>query len=229
MATLNEIIYDTLGTIKGTGKFSDDNDIPIQQVEYIAINVRAFLIRQDQAKGRSISDNITQILPCVPVQVISTSQCPCYVPIDCTVVRTVNKIPKPIETQYSELITKVSGSEVTAVGWSIISFARASVSGTSKFTDKNPKAFFNNGYIYVINAPAGLEYISISLVQEDPRESANILNCSGTPCYSNDDRFPISNYMIPTLKELILKDLKIQIQAPIDYKGDEKNKSEPQV
>ena len=228
MASLSEIIYDELTTIKGSGRFSDDNMIPIEQLEYLNINNRSYLIRQDQNKGRSLSDNITQVLPCVEVVSVSTSECPCNVEIDCTILRTKNRIPRPIELFQKDLITRVSGADMTGKGWSIISFARASVAGSNNLTSQTPKAFLHDGYVYILFAPAGIKYISISLVAEDPREAASFANCSGGVCYTNDMPFPISNYMIPLLKEMVLKDLKIEITVPVDYKGDEKSKGEPQ-
>tara|TARA_R110000868_G_scaffold14414_3_gene67084 strand:+ start:2649 stop:3341 length:693 start_codon:yes stop_codon:yes gene_type:complete len=228
MATLNEITYSTLEAVKGSGRYSDDNQITIPHIEFLAINNRAFLIRSDQAKGRSLSDNIIQTLPCVPVQQIDVSLCPCKVSTDCTIMRTVNPIPRPLELHQKDLITKVSGVDVMSRGWSIISFARASVAGISSMTKDSVKVFYHGGHIYIINAPVGLKYISIDIVAEDPRETAMIANCSGSPCYSSDSRFPISNYMLPVLKEMILKDLQIETAAKIDYKGDERNNSENQ-
>jgi len=229
MATLNEITYSTLETVKGSGRYSDDSQITIPHIEFIAINNRAFLIRNDQSKGRSLSDNIIQTLSCVPVTQIDVSLCPCRVSTDCTIMRTTNKIPRPLELHQKDLITKVSGVDVTSKGWSIISFSRASVAGTNKMTKDNTKVFFHNGYIYLLNPPAGLKYISIDMVAEDPREAAMVSNCAGEPCYTSDSRFPISNYMIPLLKEMILKELQIETQSPVDYKGDEKNNSNSQT
>lgn len=226
--TLNQIVYSTLETIKGTGRYSDDNQISLPHLEFLAITNRAFLIRQDQNKGRSLSDNITQTLSCLEVELIDVSQCPCKVPTNCTIMRTKIKIPKPLELHQKDLISKVSGVDITARSFTIIPYARASVAGISSFTANNTKVFLHNRYLYLINPPVGLKYISVDLVAEDPREAAMIANCDGTPCYSSDSPFPISNYMIPLLKDMILKDLKIEVSAPIDYKGDERNKSEPQ-
>ena len=227
MTNLNSICYDLISTIKGSARFSDDNTISISQIEYLVINNRSLLIRRDLTKGRAISDNITQILPCIPVIQVDSSECSCNVPSDCTILRTKDKMPTPIEIYNQDLITRVSGVDVQGRGWSIISYARASVSGLNSWTAKSPKAFFHNGYIYIINAPI-VKYISVSLVAEDPREASVLSTCSGAPCYTNDMDFPISNYMLPLLKEMILKDLKIEVSVPSDFKGDERNKTEPQ-
>jgi hypothetical protein len=228
MATLKELVYDELSTIKGSSRYSDDSTITIEHLEFVNINIRAFLIRQDLNKGRSLSDNIVQVLPCVPVISIDVSECPCTVPTDCTIMRTKDKIPKPIELHQRDLITRVSGVDLRGKGFSIISYARAASAGLNRSTSTSTKAFLHNQYIYLINPPAGLSIISISLVAEDPREAGTFANCAGELCYTDDSTFPISVHMIPTLKELVFKDLKVEISVPQDVIGNESNKSESQ-
>ena len=66
-----------------------------------------------------------------------------------------------------------------------------------------------------------LDKISIDGVFEDPSELSNFSTCSGQPCYSEDDEYPISAWMIEPLKELINKNnFRIAIAAPTDKQGD---------
>lgn len=219
--SLNEIVYATLSSIAGESRITEDLNLDTELLEYTAVSNRAFLIRSDQSKGRSLSDNVIQTLYCVPIQSISISECPCLVPSTCTIVRSVQQIPRFIELYQKDLCTKVSGSSVSTKGFSIVSFARASVSGTSKYTKGTPKAFFHNQYLYILNPPESTQTVTISGVFEDPRQAGNFANCSGVPCYNNDDTFPISMYMVPALKQLILKDLGLLIQQQTDDLGDE--------
>lgn len=222
MTTLDEIVYDILSSAAGESRINQDQGIDTELVQFKVVNRRAFLIRQDQEKGRSLSNNIQQTLSCVPVKLIDISECPCNVPSDCTVMRTVNKIPTVIELYQKDLITKVSGTGVTSRGWSIISFARAGVSGTSKFTKDNTKVFLHNSYIYILNPPEGLEYITVNGVFEDPRDVSKVFNCQGKPCYDTGDPFPVSAHMIPVLKQLVLQDLTPLLQMYNDERGDER-------
>ena len=227
MPSLNELTFDTLSTIKGSTRFSDDSDHTIEHIEFIICNIRAFLIRQDLNKGRSLSDNIIQTLPCIDVQQIDVSECPCSINTDCTIMRTTLQIPKPIELHQKDLITRVAGADVLGKGLSIIPYSRVSTAGLNRQTANSTKVFLHNRYLYFINPP-NLRKISVSLVLEDPRDASTFNTCSGAICYSNESEFPISAHMIPTLKELVLKDLKIEIQVPQDNRGDEANKTESQ-
>ena len=75
MTTLNQLVYDSLSTIQGTGRYSDDSLLSQEQVEFSILSSRSFLIRQDQNKGRSLSDNVTQTLPCVDLISVDASEC----------------------------------------------------------------------------------------------------------------------------------------------------------
>lgn len=222
MSTLNELIYDCLSSLSGTSYISEDISISTDLIAYKIVNARAMLIRQDQSKGRSVSDNIVQTIPCIEVIQIDRSLCPCDIASSCTIYRTKNQIPKPLELHQSDMILKVSGVDIMSSGWSIISFARASIAGISSWTAKNTKVFLHNRYLYLINPPLGLSKISIDIVAEDPRDLINVSTCSGVPCWSADDEFPISGYMTLPLKELVLKDFGLFIQTPIDSTSNER-------
>lgn len=227
MITLNQLIFDCLGTISASDRISDDSSISEEHIKFLILNNRVNLIKMDLQKGRSISDNITQILPCVNVIKADNSEC-CEISTNCNLLRTESKIPRPLELGQKDIFTRISGVDRTGIGFSIISYARASVAGTSKWTRNTPKAFFQNGYIYLMNPP-NINKISVNSVFQDPTEAAAFSTCSGTLCYSDDSEFPISSWMIPALKELVLKDLKIQVSVPSDTTGDESQKTQSQI
>lgn len=222
--TLDEGIYAIWEELR-SGKISDDDTLAQELLEEMFITYRADLIRKDQAKGRSLSDNIMQTLSCVPVMQVDATEC-CDITTDCTVVRSVTTIPKFVEVYQKDLMTKVSGANIMSTGWSIISYHRAIYAGASQWTKNSTKAFLKNRYLYVLNPPNGLDTVSISGVFEDPRDAASFANCVGAPCYSNDMEFPISSWMFPIIKDMIFKnDLHLIVPNFSDQKGDEKNEA----
>ncbi len=222
MPTLNEMVYDVLETVYG-GKISDDSTVAEELVQYFYINNRAKLIREDQGKGRSLSNNIVQTLPCVPVIEVNASEC-CDIQGDCTMYRTEEPLPKFIELYQKDLITKASGVDIMSKGWNIIPYHRAIYAGASRWTKDTTKVFLKNSYLYIMNPPAVLSKISVSGVFEDPREAAQFANCAGEPCYNDDMQFPISAWMIPIIKDMILKnDMRIIAANMQDDRGNEKN------
>jgi hypothetical protein len=223
MATLSEIAYDIMSNIEGTSRISDDSELSIDQVYFKIHTTRAMLIRQDQAKGRSLSDNITQTLPCLEVTKVNASEC-CNITAPCELYRTKLQLPRAIETYQRDLIVRVGGVDITGPSWNYISLAHIPWAGISKWTKDSTKWFTKGGYVYIINPPP-VTRISVTGVFEDPTDLAQYPTCSGQPCFSNDsNEYPLSSFMVPTLKQLVLEDLMRMRNTPADNRGNEEPK-----
>jgi len=223
--TLNEIAYDILSNIEGTSRISDDSELSVDQVYFKIHTTRAMLIRQDQAKGRSLSDNVLQTLPCLEVIEVNASEC-CGITSPCELYRTKLELPRAIETYQRDLIVRVSGVDITGPSWNYISLAHIPWAGLSKWTKDSTKWFTKGGYVYIINPPA-VSKISVSGVFENPTDLASFPSCSGTPCYNNAiDEYPLSAHMVPALKQMVIEDLMRMRSAPADLSGDESPKVE---
>jgi len=222
MATLAELTYDILNTARG-GVLSDDETIGFLEVQYWIHNTRAMLIRQDINKGRTVSGNIIQILPCLDVDIVDASTCPCSLPVGCSILRTRNRIPKPIEVDNKDLIIKVSSIEISARPYTLINVARVPFIGNNKFAKLAPKAFYADGYIWLLNS-SPVEKITVWGVFENPTMLKDYVDCSNATCYSDDDEYPISNWMIPALKQIIKdNDLKAILSTDTDTTSNAKN------
>lgn len=228
MATYRELTYDILNIARG-GQSSDDDLMSLDQIGFWIKNTRAMLIRQDLNKKRSMGMNLTQSLGCVPVDYFDDSTC-CDVVSGCKILRTVDKIPKPIEVDFRDLITRVGPASISKPAYTIIPYNRVEWTGNNQFTKQLPKAFYFDRYVYVLNPPLGLEYINIVGVWEDPEEVRDYNNCDGTECYTDDSEFPISNYMIEAMKQIVISNnLKFILVTPTDQTGNAKQDVEQQA
>ncbi len=221
MITFNKLAYSMLDQVRG-GLLSDDEAISLRLVKYWINNTRALLIRQDLDKGRTISASIVQTISCLEVTEVDASTCPCNVPIGCTIMRTVRTIPKPIEIGQRDLIVRVGPINITARAFSLVNQFRASWTGYLSF-NINPKAFYRDQYIWIINPPQGLQYITIQGVFENPEDLAEYVSCTSTPCYTDDDPYPISAWMVNSMEKIIMENnFKIATSTSIDDKGNAK-------
>lgn len=220
--TLGEIIFDCYSTVSGSTLISDDISLSLDLIRFKVVNVRAQLIRQEAQKGYAALDNIFQSIPCMPFIQIDESLCPCALPSGCIILRTQNRVPRFIELSHKNMLTKVSGPGLKGSGYALTPYARVPYAGLNKETANTTKAFLYDSYIYLINPPNLIEQGTIRGVFEDPRDAANYANCSGTPCWDDNSEFPISAHMLPTLKELVVKDLTMLMGTPKDDKGDER-------
>ena len=223
MATYNEIEYSLLNLYRG-GITSDDEDVSGRQLMFHFSNYRAKLVREDLSRGRSVDRQLVQDLGCVAVECVDAAECCEIADTGTTVVRTVLPIPKLLELYSKNLLTFV-GLVDKSVSYQITSPTQARWSKYNKYTGNTTKAYLqsNSNYLYLINAPKGIELINIQGVFEDPEDIKNFNNCNGTACFSKDSEYPISGHMIPVITELIMtKELKVLATTPTDVSNNTK-------
>jgi len=225
MASLSEIAFDLLTTVKP--HLSDDNDIDLRQIKFWIHNQRSLWIRNDLNKGRAIDDDICQVI-CMDTMLVDKSDC-CDVTLDCTMVRSVEQLPSTIGLHDSEALVRIGPVDRTSKPYSFVEFSRVPFVGHGRFNKNEVFTFTHNGYVYAMSEnPAfkSLKAITVKGVFENPTEAANFTNCeTGVSCYSDDDKYPIKTWMLPAMKEAILKsNLLIAVQA--EHIADKSNNAE---
>lgn len=217
MATYKQIIYNLKNLYRG-GQTSDDETVSNRQLAFIFNYYRAKLIREDLSKGRTIDRSIIQDLGCVPVECVDAAECCDLVDSGSTIIRTVEPIPEFVELYDKDLLTFV-GLVDKSKSFQITSEAQVRWGKYNKYTGKSTKAFMrdNGNYLYIANAPKGIELINIQGVFENPEEASKFNHCDGTPCFSQDEEYPVSAHMLPIINEMIMsKELKGLITTPTD-------------
>jgi hypothetical protein len=222
MASLNELVYD-IEEIVNHNYISDDVSLSKRQIAFWISSQRALLIRQELNKGRSIDPAITQTLSCVGLEVVSSSDC-CSDNSECMILRTIDQIPKPISTYSKQGITRVAPINMMSKPYLFVPQAQAIFSGNGRFNSQQRFAFYKDGYIYIkLNTltVSVLKRISITGVFDNPKDVSIFNNCDGSPCFSWDDEYPMSSWMIDYVKEGILKlDISMLKQLPTDRAND---------
>lgn len=206
MATLNQIAYGILESVKGD--IGADNNIDIRKVKYDIKNHRALLIRNELNKNRTINPSIVQSLGCIDVKAVSQSSC-CDGVGDCTILRSVDKIPSTIERHGNDTITRVGGTNIMSPGFSYVDYETAKVSGNGRFNRDVIFAFLLNDYMYLIQRSATISFVGISKINvmgvfNDPEEISKFTDCNGDSCFTEDStEYPLSEWMITYItKEL---------------------------
>lgn len=222
MATTNEIVYDILEDV-ASHKLSDDLDIDNRQVIYKLNTQRALWTRNEYNKpGRILDPYLIQSLGCVELEVADASDCP-ELPVGCSILKTKCEIPKTIELHNRSAITKVGPIDKLDYFFSFVPYQQAIFSGNGKFNGNSIFAFIHNKRMYFkVNSAQQklLRRVNIMGIFEDPTKISEFCNTNGTPCFSMDDEYPISNWMIPFVKEQIIKELIMSMQIPEDNSND---------
>jgi len=139
----------------------------------------------------------------------------CPVTTECTVLRTVRKIPIPLRSgttlfDYVGDPDKVDGYTYAApeeILW-LLKY--------NKYTSNRPKYFYLNGYIYIYNEDS-LEHVNIRGLWPDQRQ-LNTFKCNDVPCYTDDDQWDVPQDIINTMvqdlfkNELALKHMLREVQ-----------------
>lgn len=221
MPTFNEVTYDIMEILRNSN-LSDDTDLSERQILYHLDTQRALWIRNEYNKpGRTIDPFIEQDLGCLKLIEVDPAEC-CEVTTGCTVLRTEKKIPMTIELHAGPAITRVGPVNKINKPFSFTEYQKAIFTYNGKYGKNIVTAFLLNGYIYVLINDINMqtiEYINVRGVFENPRD-LDAFKCSDDACFSYDDEYPIHGWMIPYIKEQILKQFGIAMSIPKDEVND---------
>lgn len=158
---------------------------------------RAMLIRRDIAQN-GLSDEFLQRIYLDLIKVDKADAC--NFNLDCVkVLRTKNKIPKPIRLK-TDVLFKFLGS-VDGKPFTYTEYEEIPYTCYNKFTSKSIRYTYINEYIYVFNNTL-LKKIAIQTPFVDPYQANNI--CDDTTCFNDDSEFPCPEDMIQQIVSGIL-------------------------
>lgn len=223
--TLNQIVYDILEIIRGN-QISDDSDIDERQIEFQINTQRALIIREMIKNGGRINEQLIQPLGCLELEEADAADC-CEITSDCSLIRTKLEMPRFLEIDGSLSIMSVQPVIKLSKPFSFIPYEQAIYAGEGKYNKDMIFVFLYNKRFYIkSNDPAKLllNWLSVRPVLENPTEASNFSNCGGTdPCYTHDSEYPIDAWMIPIIKERVIKQLAPSLNVAKDTSNDSKD------
>lgn len=196
MATLNEIVYNLRNLIKDR---TDDTKLSFNQLAFIVNYLRSVLIRREVDKQKPLSTQLQQDLGCVPVELIDAAEC-CNITSGCKIVRTVSELPRFVESSDGPIIAYI-GAVDKQEGYQIVPWSRFRWAAYSKYTKGIRLASLLNNHVYILNG-TGLASVNVRGVFDDPREAARFKTCEGTPCYTDNDTYPVPGWMVKAINDM---------------------------
>lgn len=193
MASLNEIATAFIDSV------NQEFNIPLRErIKFHVKHLRAKFIRQDFEKNK-ISRNVISSYVDKLIKVDQLDNC--LVELDCTILRTEKKVPKPVQLKGT-LFQYVGSVSYSGKSWGEVGPDEISTLPYKMFTVKSDRWYYTNDYIYVIT-DGKYKYIRIESAFEDPEKAITVCTDS-TNCLTDDDEFPISLHMI----DMIYKELR---------------------
>lgn len=221
VTSLESLIFDVKGVLRGgtLSALMDDDYLIDDHIKFKIHNIRAFLIRQDLNKGNSISDNILQTLCCIDMSLVNSSECPEF-PSTCKIYRSTEKIPSFMESDFADNVLAVRNMDILQEHFDIMSMIRAinRVSYKGRVKAKRGIAFFKERYLYIVDYDKMLKKVCIDAVFDNPEEVMDY-HSEEAECSPADKRYPISQWMIKPLTDLVVEYFKRGIQGS-DVKED---------
>ena len=217
---LAKIIFDVRETLK---LYVDDGDISDRYITYLYGIKRAKYLRQDLNNFQKTTDlSITQTL-CLGLEVVSASQCNLDIECD-TILRTKQKVPKPLELHTKTAITNVRSTNRISVPFNFVTKEKAIYSKFSPFSNAIFAFLDNDGYIYLLSTTNTLnmiECVTVTGVFEDPLELMNYTNCCdctiAPSCFDiTTTDYPLQPHYVDLIKSEIVNELAKRISLPKD-------------
>ena len=213
-------------------QYSNYSNIEPRLVDDIIAQKRAVFVRQDNAKKRSIDDNLIQNLGCVELELVDRASDSCCSEFtDCTILRTKVKIPNAIEFAHDKAITRIASVDMLALPIIFMDYDQAIYWGNGRYNRKSLGSFIRNNYVYLIYKSGTynklIEKISVQGVWEDPKIAANYNDCNGNPCWSVDSNYPLNAWMWEIIREEIIKEFIIKYKLPVDLDNNAKDDTAP--
>ena len=201
--TLNELVDDILLEARNSN-IAESEKLSRRQIELWIKTYRAFLIKQDLDKDRTINPLYTQTIRMHISKVEEDPEHFEYVGDD--------KLPKLIDFNYRPGVVSVKDSHGNLI--QVGSETKMKFQKYRKYTCNDYIAYVKDDYICVESRNNLIEYIDIQLIAEDPTETII--------CYDpNEDEYPIPGAMWATIKQLIFtRDIPTMIQMPSDTTND---------
>ena len=202
--TIGELIQ-RVQSLYSKGVQSDDTRLKRRHIYNKLITSRNDLLLQLLLKGVKIGSNNYQLLPCLELTEVSSSNCSC-VETECTLKRTKNKLPRLLESNSSLIISEVSSVDGEVIFSQL--FKLKHLKG-NRYTSKDPFYYLKDNYLYIENVK-GIDYISIVGLFENPVDvySQESYCEEESDCISILDReFPIDGSLIETIMKTVVNEL----------------------
>ncbi len=220
MSTISQLTYDIREAVK---QIQDDSELDDRYIMYLWGLKRSKYLRNDLNNlQKTVDISILQSL-CLELEEVDINQC--GIDYDCgTIMRTKQKIPKPIELHLKTALTSVRPTNRIAIPFNFVNKEKAIYSKYSPYNNAVYAFLDSDMYLYVISEVETvklIECITVEGIFEDPLELSKYSNCCGcvnaVTCFDPmTTQYPLQPHHIDNIREEIIKSLIRGLQIPED-------------
>lgn len=235
MATLRKLVDDLYATLNIN---ADDSNVDRRSIKWWIKNKRSTLIYNQLVKGVLHSNNYKQTIPCLELELVDAYTDTCCIDLrsGCQVLRSVQKLPTRLNIRGYEDI-QVRPLNVFQYKLNhVYDREKWTTSGNGRFNSKDIYTVIINDYLYVKAGNKSIskllgKYLTIEGIFDDPEECRAFTECNtNRPCFSEDETYPIEDWMIDIMKrDIIASDLRIILSTVEDKSNDSEDSNESNV
>jgi hypothetical protein len=202
--TLDNIAYDLLTTVR---QLHDDSDIDLRMIKQWIQNSRAVWLTNELNKFKPVSPEFIQDLGVCDLVPYMGDVCGVS---GYTLLKTSLEMPAFLEAGQEPAITRVGPTVISSGTFKIIPYERAKYVGSGRFNGNAIYSFLLDRYIYVMSKTNSLEYAAMRRINtkgilSDPADAARFSNSDGTPCYTSNSYYPMTDRLVTYMKEMIIQ------------------------
>ena len=219
--TLSTITNDLLNIIRGA-QVTQSEPISKRQIESWIHQYRSVLLKQDMNKGKMPNPDYIQTIQALELEEVDEVEGSTQ-STDYKTFRSTITLPKTIDLNFKTGFTYIG--TITGQEIQFVSETRARWQEYQKYAGLERIAYLKDGYLYVTNDKE-LKYLTVRGLFEIPTEISHLSNSNEVITDATENSvYPIPINMIPTLKQMILKqELGIESQAYSDTENESASK-----
>jgi hypothetical protein len=205
MKSLNDIAYEV------GHRFDRAYDTIFRnRIKDLIIDIRSTLSERRFRQGKPILGDYIQDLGALELTKVDLAEAGCAgLSIDCTVLRTVEKLPEPIPMGKNEPFYYV-GSIDKATPYGYLPQHHIRNVSENKYSSRYPRYGWRNQYVYIYlfgKWAKAIKYINVMSPFADPRDAERFNKCEGADCYTDSDRFPMPRDLVSTVQDMVVEKL----------------------
>ena len=205
MRTIGELVSLYLSSVN---YISGDADLDKRLIKSWIRTSRAIWVKNELQKNKPVSTIFIQPLGVLDLEIADRSE----VPISgFNILRSKKTIPETIENFGEPSITRISPALVTSASYRFIAFERVPFIGSGRFDENAIFTFLHptNNQIYIISKGTNIlknamRKIIVNAILANPEDASTYSNIDRTPCYTSSSAYPISEYLVGYMKDIII-------------------------
>lgn len=218
---LGEIIQ-RVQSLYSRGLQSKDTRLTSRHIYSAVSTARSILLRQQYNKNQSANQWSFQTIPCIELIKAPVHECPCIPSNGCVILRSKNKIPKPVSGIDKHLIQSVTSLD-GSIRFDESSFEINKYMVGNKYTAKKADYYFRNEYLYVTTLKS-LKVITLTGLFDDPVAVSQFPSFCPSDCVDCDCKdimdmeYPIDGDLVRPLIQLANDELIITMKQMTEDK-----------